>query len=561
MKKIGTVCCVAFIASSLCGAQLKKTVYASSGTMPIMSNSIKHSIRTLKAGAKTSFESLVEINDAVYIVGQGVDADGFFGFLLTRYVVQKDGTYDVDTTFGSDGVVITKIGREAKAFRVITDTRNGSTFLIVVGYGTDSVGKRCMAAACYTIDGKLENSFANKGIVSASIARWSEAYGIAITQDGTIFMAGVSSQVPQDTTKMVATVVCCDAHGKVNQAWADKGILLLSEPATKYCDEKGETIVFNAGSTPPSVSVVTSAGQSSSACGVVLWGNFLYVAGQGTGGQNAVNLQSVGGAKSKTRIGPFVACYRISDAALNNDFKNYHFGVAGEAAGGIIFPNIGNDSVSGFTHFVGNTEAIGFELYGIGYVFSTNFSTSVNAARGSQVRSVLVRMDSKGILKTGLGQVAGPLFNNGVIQTYLVDPGSTAASNPSKFYGTGFTYYMFKNTVTDTAMTNGILIAGYGMFARDNRNHIVLTRYVVNFSSKDWDLDLKEFGFDSLVGLAGKYNGHALIYAGNNDWDIYGKAVCAPKGIIFVAGTAEKGKESCGIVALYDGMHGMPLLR
>ncbi len=549
------------IASFLCGAQLKKSAYAANGTMPVTSNSIKHTIRTLKAGAKTSFESMVSHNSLLYIAGQGVDSNGFPGFLLTRYALQKDGTYDIDTTFGSDGVVITKIGKDAKAHRIMKhQLSNGSLVFFVTGYGTSTDGNRCMAATCYTVDGKLDTTFGSQGIILIPVTQWSEAHGIAIAPDDTIFIAGTSNQTPQDASKAVATVACCNKQGILKKTWGDKGILFLSMPATTFCDSTGKTIISNVGNVAQLVPVITTAGIPSSACGVVVNDDFLYIGGQGIG-QNAVNLQLQGSAKSKSRVNPFVACYRAEDGALNQDFKVYHYGVVGESTGGFVFPNISNDSQSGFVDFTSRKEELGFELYGVGYVFSTNETTPVNAPKGTQVRSIIARMDSKGVLKTGLGAKPGPLFNNGVLQTYLVDQNSTFASNPSKMYGTAFTYYTFKNNTTSTAANEGLLLTGYGTTSTDTRNHMILTRYIVNFSSKNWDLDITGFAFKNITGLAGSYSGNAQIYTGNNDWDLYGRAICAENGIIIVAGTAQKDSQSLGIVAFYDGMHGMPLLR
>lgn len=104
-------------------------------------------------------------------------------FGVARY--NADGT--LDTSFGTDGKVITAMGGEAHA-RAIAAQADGK--IVVAGYATNGTNMD-FALVRYNADGSLDTSFDTDGIVKTQIGGGNDVINaIAIQADGKIVVAG-----------------------------------------------------------------------------------------------------------------------------------------------------------------------------------------------------------------------------------------------------------------------------------------------------------------------------------------------------------------------------------
>ncbi len=129
--------------------------------------------------------SAVTIQSDGKIVAAGFTNDGInIDVALARY--NPNGT--LDTSFGTNGIVITPALYEARAVAIQSDGKivAAGTFFIN-GSNTD------FALARYNTDGTLDTSFGTGGIVTTSFGNGQDdAYDLAIQSDGKIVAAGYS---------------------------------------------------------------------------------------------------------------------------------------------------------------------------------------------------------------------------------------------------------------------------------------------------------------------------------------------------------------------------------
>jgi len=155
---------------------------------------------------------VLQPGDKIVAVGTSRPA-GDSAFTLVRYDVA--GT--VDPTFGSSGVTTTPIGERNTAFAA-TSQVDGK--IIVVGHSFQN-GSNVLALARYAPDGALDGSFGNgSGTVSTPIGTGATAYGVAVQADGKIVVAGDSL----DGGDIFFTVVRYSAGGTLDSTFGSGGI-------------------------------------------------------------------------------------------------------------------------------------------------------------------------------------------------------------------------------------------------------------------------------------------------------------------------------------------------
>jgi uncharacterized delta-60 repeat protein len=118
----------------------------------------------------------------IVLAGYSVRA-GSIDFALLR--VDADGSRD--STFGTNGVVVTALGAGPDVVRAVASQPDGA--LVVAGFSTDDMQRATIAR--YTAGGVLDASFGEEGKV---ISDWgpgsAAAHAITITSDGRIVVAG-----------------------------------------------------------------------------------------------------------------------------------------------------------------------------------------------------------------------------------------------------------------------------------------------------------------------------------------------------------------------------------
>jgi uncharacterized delta-60 repeat protein len=122
----------------------------------------------------------VQADGKIVVVG---DADNFRRFAVARY--RKNGT--LDTTFGGDGKVTTRIWPGGNAARAVAIASNGR---IVVAGQTSGPEGSAIAVVRYLPDGSLDASFGRHGKVTTQFRGSGAAYGVAVTHGGKVTVVG-----------------------------------------------------------------------------------------------------------------------------------------------------------------------------------------------------------------------------------------------------------------------------------------------------------------------------------------------------------------------------------
>ena len=95
---------------------------------------------------------------------------------------------DLDTTFDSDGKVLTDVGGNDGAYSVAIQS-DGK--IVVAGWADDTLDDDDFALVRYNTDGSLDTAFGSDGKVTTDIDNSREwAYSVAIQSDGKIVVAG-----------------------------------------------------------------------------------------------------------------------------------------------------------------------------------------------------------------------------------------------------------------------------------------------------------------------------------------------------------------------------------
>ncbi len=149
-----------------------------------------------------------------------VNSQGDTGFALVRYM--PDGS--LDTSFGTNGIVLTNLGSTTTAAYGIAVQLDGK----ILATGTDNNN---FAVARYNNDGSLDDTFGTNGIVTTAIgvATDSVAYGATLQNDDTIVVTGT------DGTHFV--VVRYMPDGSLDTTFGSGGIVVtpIGMQASAYC--------------------------------------------------------------------------------------------------------------------------------------------------------------------------------------------------------------------------------------------------------------------------------------------------------------------------------------
>jgi uncharacterized delta-60 repeat protein len=145
---------------------------------------------TTAIGSSDDFVKSIALQSNGKIVVAGISYNGVRRyFALARYNV--DGS--LDTSFGSDGKVITAIGSSEDYVQSIAIQGNGK--IVAVGLSFNG-SEYDFALARYNVDGSLDISFGIGGKVITAIGSSDDnAYSVAIQSDGKIVAAGSSGVV------------------------------------------------------------------------------------------------------------------------------------------------------------------------------------------------------------------------------------------------------------------------------------------------------------------------------------------------------------------------------
>src|SRR6267154_2786380 len=122
--------------------------------------------------------------DGKIVVAGYADVGGVDRFALVRY--NSDGS--LDTSFNSNGKVTTAVGTGTCKGQGVALQDDGK--IVVVGHSFNAGGQSCFTVLRYGADGNLDTSFGDSGKVTTTVAKDSNADGVAMQSDGKIVVAG-----------------------------------------------------------------------------------------------------------------------------------------------------------------------------------------------------------------------------------------------------------------------------------------------------------------------------------------------------------------------------------
>ena len=305
----------------------------------------------------------------------GTTASGQFG--LARYVVDPGQADDgnPDPNFGTDGLVTTTFSLgPATADAVAVDSANDT--IVVAGIVVNSSGRKEVALACYNdADGSLDTSFGTDGLVTTYLGRsWKGTGAVAIESDGSILVAGgyggdfgllhYFSDGTQDTDfgdvtgcSGIVTAMTLDANGN---------ILVAGPSAQAYVGNQFAVMRFNPDGTPDdtfgadgdgTVSTMISAYNSPpTAIAIQPSDGKILVAGQTTNSDGTTT--------------DFALVRYNTDGSLDTSFGNggivtTSFGDGADGATGVAVQADGQIVVSGVSQLDGNGNNTGEDHFAL----------------------------------------------------------------------------------------------------------------------------------------------------------------------------------------------------
>lgn len=153
-------------------------------------------------GIERAFAVAVQDNGQVILAGQQMGTNFDSKFVLTR--LNLDGS--IDTTFGTNGKVVTNIGESDVLNDLGLQTINGETFIVAAGRvdvtGADAGYNYQGALVRYHLDGSLDTTFGTSGtgIVLTELGGTQDTISnLAIAHDGAIFGTSYVSLADGDT--------------------------------------------------------------------------------------------------------------------------------------------------------------------------------------------------------------------------------------------------------------------------------------------------------------------------------------------------------------------------
>lgn len=245
---------------------LKRMIFISCFAFPIVSLAQDGSldlsfdtdgVTSTAIGANALANSVaIQSDGKIVVAGTSNDATGIF-FTLARY--NTNGS--LDNTFDTDGIVTTAIGTTQDKASSVAIQANGK----IVVAGASEVGSGFVfALARYNIDGSLDSTFDNDGIVTTAVGTTiyesiSDPFlSMVIQADGKIIIAGSSKN---SNSIFCYTLVRYNVDGSLDNTFGINGIVITSTPNSAAdigrclaIQSDGKIIV--AGHSPNSMSLV-----------------------------------------------------------------------------------------------------------------------------------------------------------------------------------------------------------------------------------------------------------------------------------------------------------------
>ncbi len=151
------------------------------------------------------------------------DTTHYTNFALVRYNV--DGT--LDTTFGNDGIVTTNLGLDDSTNYAYAGTLQPDDKILVAGSTNKDGGTNFdFALVRYLPDGTLDTTFGNNGIVTTDLGGANDvAYGCILQLDGKIIVTGQTNALPESIS---FALVRYNSNGTLDTTFGSNGIVITN---------------------------------------------------------------------------------------------------------------------------------------------------------------------------------------------------------------------------------------------------------------------------------------------------------------------------------------------
>ena len=144
---------------------------------------------------------------------------GINGFFLVRY--NTDGS--TDGSFGKEGKTITPISRYAEILSIALQP-DGK--IVAAGYILNQSADADIALARYKPDGSLDSTFGSNGIVITDIRKDDYAWDMTLQEDGKIVATGITTAGENDNKTCFLNRYNPD--GSADEGFGDKGVVLAT---------------------------------------------------------------------------------------------------------------------------------------------------------------------------------------------------------------------------------------------------------------------------------------------------------------------------------------------
>lgn len=179
------------------------------------------------------------------------------GLLISTHAVSQEAG-SLDPTFGGGGKVLTSIGSEAVAHGVVIQDDNK---IVVAGYSFNDVSGNDVTLVRYLENGDLDTDFGTDGVVTTDIQTGSDdqIFDLVLQSDGKLVVCGSSD----DGSDKDAVIVRYLSDGSLDESFGIDGIVLTDfddgkadeARVVKIHELTGNIIIGGAGTIDPSHSI------------------------------------------------------------------------------------------------------------------------------------------------------------------------------------------------------------------------------------------------------------------------------------------------------------------
>jgi len=157
--------------------------------------------------------------------------------LLVIMGVNAQNAGDFDTSFGTDGIVMTAIGDNFASSNDITIQPDGKIIMV----GEARWGSNNFTLARYNTDGSLDADFGENGIVHTAINDAAFGISVALQADGRIVLTGLS----ENNASYFGVVARYNVDGSIDNSFGTSGLshLTIANTASVVIQEDGKIVV------------------------------------------------------------------------------------------------------------------------------------------------------------------------------------------------------------------------------------------------------------------------------------------------------------------------------